>query len=381
MRWPIPRSAVLLPLLVSAAACGGGGGAATPAPSSSVAPPPTSAPATSAPTSSPPPGGVRLQRVVSGLDQPVDVVGVPGTSDLAIVQKTGLVRIWHDRRLRSKPLLDLTGQVSGSSEQGLLSIAFSPGYASNHRAYIDYTDLAGDTHVAQVDTRTGSMHTILFVHQPYPNHNGGALAFGPDGRLYVGMGDGGSEGDPQGNGQNPHVLLGKILRLDVSRPNPSPQIYARGLRNPWRFSFDPATGDLWIGDVGQNRYEEVDELRAGRPAGANLGWNLMEGNARYAPGPLPEGLVAPVAVYSHAHGCSITGGFVYRGRDVPALSGRYVFGDFCSGTIWSLPAAGGRYRRVDVPPVPQLSSFGTDTSGELYAVSLSGAVYRFAAAS
>ena len=375
-----PASALLLLLL--AAACGGGGAAASTPPTSSAAPPPPSSAAPSSSTASPPTSaarGVALRRVVTGLDQPVDVVGVPGTSDLAIVQKTGLVRIWHGR-LRPKPLLDLTGRVSGSSEQGLLSIAFSPSYTANGRAYVDYTDLAGDTHVAEVDTRTGSMHTILFVHQPYANHNGGQLAFGPDGRLYVGMGDGGSEGDPQGNGQNPHLLLGKILRLDVSRSNPQPEIYALGLRNPWRFSFDPSNGDLWIGDVGQNRYEEVDRLGAGRPAGANLGWNLMEGNARYAPGPLPAGLVAPVAVYSHAHGCSITGGFVYRGHAVPALLGRYVFGDFCSGTIWSMPAAGGRYTQVHVPPVQQLSSFGTDTRGQLYAVSLAGTVYRFVAA-
>ena len=208
---------------------------------------------------------------------------------------------------------------------------------------MDYTDLAGDTHVAELNTRTGALHTILFVDQPYANHNGGALAFGPDGKLYVGMGDGGSEGDPQGNGQNPRSALGKILRLDVAQPGSPPEIYALGLRNPWRFAFDSATDDLWIGDVGQNRYEEVDRLRAGEPPGANLGWNLMEGNVRYdQDGGLPAGLVAPVAVYSHADGCSITGGFVYRGHDLPQLRGRYVFGDFCSGTIWSMRASGGR---------------------------------------
>ena len=358
----MPRALLLLPLLL-AAACAGGGGASDTTPS-------TKAPRSGA-------GDIALRPLVAGLDQPVDVVGVPGTSDLAIVEKTGLVRIWHGGRLRPRPLLDLTGQLAESSEQGLLSIAFSPRYRENGLAYVDYTDLAGDTHVAELNTRSGALRTILFVRQPYANHNGGALAFGPDGRLYVGMGDGGSEGDPEGNGQNPRALLGKILRLDVARPGSPPEIYATGLRNPWRFSFDSATGDLWIGDVGQNEYEEVDRLRKGTPVGANLGWNLMEGNVRYnTQGSLPSGLIAPVGVYSHAHGCSITGGFVYRGRDLPQLRGRYVFGDFCSGTIWSMPASGGRFTRLGVPAVEELSSFGIDTTGELYAASLTGTVFR-----
>ena len=359
------RAQLLLVLTAVAAGCGGGSGGTGSGSASTIAPVAAA-------------GGVALQTLVRGLDQPVDAVGVPGSSDLAIVEKTGAVRIWRDGRLLSRPLLDLTGHVSTGSELGLLSIAFSPGYARDHLAYIDYTDLDGNTHVAQVDIRSGSTRTILFVRQPYPNHNGGALAFGPDGRLYVGMGDGGSEGDPQGNGQNPHSLLGKILRLDVGRPGSPPRIYALGLRNPWRFSFDPATGALWIGDVGQNRFEEIDRLDAGTPAGANLGWNLMEGNVRYAEhGLTGDDLVAPVAVYSHAEGCSVTGGAVYRGRAVPALRGRYVFGDFCSGTIWTMPAAGGRPHRLGVAPVPQLSSFGTDTDGELYATSLNGSVLRF----
>ena len=353
----------LLPLLL-AAACGGGGTAGT-------EPATTSQP-------SPAPGGIALRPLVTGLDEPVDVVGVPGTNDLAIVEKTGLVRIWHDGRLRPRPLLDLTGRLAQSSEQGLLSIAFSPGYRENGLAYVDYTDPAGDTHVAELNTRSGALRRILFVHQPFANHNGGALAFGPDGKLYVGMGDGGGEGDPEGNGQNPRSPLGKILRLDVAQPGSPTEMYALGLRNPWRFAFDSATDDLWIGDVGQNRYEEVDRLRAGEPPAANLGWNLMEGNVRYdQAGGLPARLVAPVAVYSHADGCSITGGVVYRGHDLPQLRGRYVFGDFCSGAIWSMPASGGRFTRLGVPAVEQLSSFGVDTSGELYAVSLAGAVLKF----
>jgi len=261
----------------------------------------------------------------------------------------------------------------------LLSIAFSPRYAGNGLAYVDYTDLDGNTHVARLDTRSGSLRTILFVHQPFSNHNGGALAFGPDGMLYVGMGDGGSEGDPEGNGQNHASLLGKILRLDVAQPNPRPQMYAYGLRNPWRFSFDPATGDLWIGDVGQNRYEEVDHLRAGTRPGANLGWNAYEGRAVYKRQPIDRSrLVWPVAVYPHTEGCSITGGYVYRGSEVPALRGRYVYGDFCSGRIWSLPAGGGRPQLLALPRLEGLSSFGLE-SGELYATTLGGSVLRLAA--
>jgi glucose/arabinose dehydrogenase len=183
------------------------------------------------------------------------VAAVPGTSDLAVVEKTGLVRVWHAGALRPEPLLDPTGQVAQSSEQGLLD---------------------GNTRVAELDTRSGALRTVLFVRQPFANHNGGALAFGPDGLLYVGMGDGGSEGDPQGDGQNPRSLLGKILRLGVAQPGAPPEIYAIGLRYPWPFAFDGATGDLWVADVGQNSSEEVDRLAAG----ANLGWNLMEGNGR-----------------------------------------------------------------------------------------------------
>jgi glucose/arabinose dehydrogenase len=357
----MPRAWLLVPLLL-AAACGGGGASGTEPPSPAAA------------------GEISLRPLVTGLDQPVDVAAVPGTSDLAIVEKTGRVRVWHAGAIQPQPLLDLTGQVAQSGEQGLLSIAFSPGYRENGLAYVDYTDLDGNTHVAELDTRSGALRTLLFVRQPFANHNGGALAFGPDGLLYVGMGDGGSEGDPQGNGQSPRSLLGKILRLDVARPGSPPEIYALGLRNPWRFSFDSTTGDLWIGDVGQSSFEEVDRLAAGVPPGANLGWNLMEGNVRYdEEGSLPSGLTGPVAVYSHDEGCSITGGVVYRGHDLPQLRGRYVFGDFCSGTIWSLPASGGPTAPLGVPAVQQLSSFGVDASGELYAVSLDGAVRKFAA--
>jgi glucose/arabinose dehydrogenase len=331
--------------------------------------------------SRPPAAGVRLVTVATGLDSPVDVAGIPGTAKLAVVEKTGRVLVLTDGHPARRPLLDLRGKVALGSEQGLLSIAFSPGYAGNGLAYVDYTDLDGNTHVAELDTRRGSLRTILFVHQPFANHNGGALAFGPDGMLYVGMGDGGSEGDPEGNGQNRATLLGKILRLDVAKRHPHPRIYAYGLRNPWRFSFDPATGDLWVGDVGQNRFEEVDHVSATTPPGANLGWNAYEGRAVYKRQPIDRSrLVWPAAVYPHTEGCSITGGYVYRGSDVPALRGRYVYGDFCSGRIWSLSAGGGRPRLLAVPRLEGLSSFGLDARGELYATTLGGRVLRFAPA-
>src|SRR6478735_1998353 len=364
--------AVCVAIVLLGAACSGQS-ASTTVP---TAPPPPSSPPPSSP--SPPAAGVRLVTVATGLDSPVDVAAIPGTAKLAVVEKTGRVLVLTDGHPASKPLLDLRSKVSQGSEQGLLSIAFSPRYATNRLAYIDYTDLDGNTHVAELDTRSGTLRTLLFVHQPFANHNGGALAFGPDGMLYVGMGDGGSEGDPEGNGQNRASLLGKILRLDVAKRHPRPQMYAYGLRNPWRFSFDPATGDLWIGDVGQNRYEEVDHLAAGTPPGANLGWNAYEGRAVYKPQPIDRSrLVWPVAVYPHSEGCSITGGYVYRGNHVPALRGRYVYGDFCSGRIWSLPAGGGRPRLLALPRLEGLSSFGVDAHGELYAATLGGRVLRF----
>jgi glucose/arabinose dehydrogenase len=366
---------VCVVIVVVGAACAGQSASTT------VSTTPLSSPSPPSQPPQPPAAGVRLVTVATGLDSPVDVAGIPCTAKLAVVEKTGRILVLTDGHPAPKPLLDLRGKVSQGSEQGLLSIAFSPRYAGNGLAYVDYTDLDGNTRVAELDTRKGSLRTILFVHQPFANHNGGALAFGPDGMLYVGMGDGGSEGDPEGNGQNRASLLGKILRLDVAKPNPRPQMYAYGLRNPWRFSFDPATGDLWIGDVGQNRYEEVDRLPAGTAPGANLGWNAYEGRAVYKRQPIDRSrLVWPVAVYPHTEGCSITGGYVYRGSEVPALRGRYVYGDFCSGRIWSLRAGGGRPQLLALPRLEGLSSFGLDAQGELYATTLGGRVLRFAPA-
>ena len=325
--------------------------------------------------------GIGLTTVATGLDSPLDLVAVPGSADLAVVEKTGRIEVLRDGRVdQDAALLDIHGAVSQAAEQGLLSIAFSPSFTDDGLAYVDYTDLSGDVHVAQLDTRSRRLRTILLIHHPLSNHNGGALAFGPDGMLYVGVGDGGGEGDPDGNGQDTSSLLGKILRLDVSQPDPKPEMYAYGLRNPWRFSFDRKSGDLWIGDVGQNRFEEVDRLPAGTAAGANLGWNAFEGRSVYRPQVIDRSrLVAPVTVYSHTFGCSITGGFVYRGTAVPALYGRYVYGDYCSGRIWSLDASGGQPRLLGLPLLKGLSSFGEDAAGELYATLLDGRVLRFTA--
>ena len=292
--------------------------------------------------------------------------------------------------VEAEPFLDVTSEVVSGGEQGLLSVAFHPDYAENGLLYVDYTDLNGDTRVVEfqaLDDRTGvdpaSGRVLLAIEQPYSNHNGGQLAFGPDGRLWVGMGDGGSAGDPENRAQDLSSRLGKLLTLDVSESRPTPEIAAYGLRNPWRFAFDRENGDLWIGDVGQGEFEEIDRLpRAEVGNLTNFGWDVFEGDAAYEEKePNPEGrLVGPVAVYGHDEGCSVTGGFVYRGDEVPALEGRYAYGDYCSGTVWSIAADGAResVRREPIE-VDGLTSFGEDGQGELYAASSSGTVFRIAA--
>jgi glucose/arabinose dehydrogenase len=274
--------------------------------------------------------------------------------------------------------------VSGG-EQGLLGLAFAPGYARNGTFYVGYT-AAGDgaNTVARYRARNGrvvpgSGRVILRIEDPYGNHNGGHVAFGPDGRLWVGTGDGGSGGDPENRAQNTGSLLGKMLRLDVRRTQPSPEIVAIGLRNPWRYSFDRRTGNLWIGDVGQGEIEEIDRWERPGTGLVNFGWDVYEGRAQFEPKDLGPGrLVQPVAQYTHDDGCSVTGGYVYRGKATPRLAGRYVYGDYCSGKIWSIPAGGGT-PRLEPVRVEGLSSFGESLAGELYVVSHSGTIYRFAA--
>ena len=282
-----------------------------------------------------------------------------------------------------------------NGEHGLLSMAFSPGYAQNHLFYVDYTDLHGDTHVAEFHSDNGvgvpgSERELLFVKQPWPNHKGGQLQFDRRGRLYVGMGDGGTDdsqthGDPQNNGQNPTGKLAKLLRIDPSDPNAQWQIVALGLRNPWRFSFDRATGDLWIGDVGVDSYEEIDfRTPAQVEQLSNFGWSRFEGFFVYNPAiaaPVAGKLVFPISVYRHdaLGNCGIIGGYVYRGKAVPAARGRYYFGDLCTGSIWYVKRnAKGKVssRSAQVARVAGLSSFGQDANGELYAVGLAGGLYK-----
>jgi glucose/arabinose dehydrogenase len=285
-----------------------------------------------------------------------------------------------------RTFLDIRSLVRSGGEQGLFSIVFHPNYAENRRFYINYTDVDGDTRVVEYRSNgrraiLSTRRQLLFVDQPYSNHNGGGLAFGPDGRLYIGMGDGGSGGDPENRAQNLGSRLGKMLTINVDRRGARPQIDAIGLRNPWRFSFDRANGDLYIGDVGQNAWEEIDYLpRARLPRLQNYGWDVFEGRARFEDkAPSRGDLVSPIAVYRNSEdGCSVTGGFVYRGSKVGAARGRYFYGDFCSGTIWSLRVVDGRARQLRREPfqVSNLSSFGEDARGELYLVAQGGTIYR-----
>ena len=325
-------------------------------------------------------------RVATGISVPTDLTTAPGDPrTLYVVGQTGLVTIVRDGRPRGT-FLDLRPIVGAGGERGLLSLRFDPHYATNHLFYVSYTDRNGTSHVARYRAARGkairsSGRVILTVDQPYPNHNGGQLQFDRRGYLYLGLGDGGSEDDPRQTSQDLGTKLGKLLRSATTRPDGRWQVVALGLRNPWRFSFDSATNDLWIGDVGQDHWEEIDF----RPAGAldrlaNYGWSRYEGNVVFAPGHAytPRGdRVSPVLVYSHARGCSVTGGYVYHGP-VAAARGRYFYGDYCAGTVWSFRAGpGGRAGAARVEGhVPDLSSFGVDGDGNLYALSQSGAVYE-----
>ncbi len=346
----------------------------------------TAAPAPQAQTRS----AARLVTVVRGLSSPVAVATTPSRPGrLYVAEQGGTIRIVEGGKVRAGVFLDVRNRIVAGGEQGLLGLALHPRFGTNHRFYVDYTDRNGDTNVVEYRANAAgtaaigsSAKRILFVDQPYANHNGGNVIFGPDGALYVGMGDGGSGGDPEDRAQNMGSRLGKLLRIDVARPA-RVKIAALGLRNPWRFSFDRANGDLWIGDVGQNAIEEVDwvsHARLGRLQ--NFGWDLFEGRSRYEDTPQGPGrLVGPVAQYPHDDGCSVTGGFVYRGKAVPAYVGRYLYGDYCSGKIWSLRLSGGKATGLRREPfeVQQLTSFGEDaTTGELYLVSGGGTISRLA---
>jgi glucose/arabinose dehydrogenase len=322
--------------------------------------------------------GYRFVQIASGLDSPVHVTAPqnqPGR--LYVVEQTGRIRIVQNGRVTGT-LLDLRSQVACCGEQGLLSVAFHPRFARNGKYYVNYTDRRGDTRVVEYRGQR-RLRQILFVDQPYSNHNGGQNMFGPDGRLYVGMGDGGSGGDPEDRAQNLGSRLGKLLAINVDRRAPRPQIVGFGLRNPWRFSFDRRTGDLYIGDVGQNDWEEVNFTRRRSAGLENYGWDVYEGRARFeSKQPNPRGrLVFPVAVYPLGGGeCAVSGGFVYRGSAVPAAQGRYFYGDNCSGRMWSFPSGRARSLRRESFALPGLSSFGEDARGELYAVTLNGRLWQ-----
>jgi glucose/arabinose dehydrogenase len=328
-----------------------------------------------------------IVRVARGFESPVYVTALRSEpSRLYVVEQEGRVRVVENGRIRKEPFLDIRSRVGAdSTEQGLLSMAFHPAYAKNHRFYVNYTDLHGHTRVVEFRSdgrraRLGTARRILFVPQPFANHNGGQLQFGPDGKLYVGMGDGGSGGDPDNNGQNPRALLAKLLRTNPLSVHW--EIAGYGLRNPWRFSFDSKTGDLYIADVGQNAREEIDYRPRGAPP-ANYGWAHYEGNRvfeRDVELNPPSPLVFPIFDYGHSEGCSVTGGYVYRGSAVPAAVGRYFFGDYCSGTVWSMRIVDGQATGVRREPfnVSSLSSFGEGARGELYLVSLEGSIYRLA---
>lgn len=372
---------------------------------------------------------ITLNEVITGLSQPLHITHAgDGSGRMFIVEKGGRIKIYLGSSYQGT-FLDIHTKVSNTSEQGLLSVAFPPEYESKGFFYVDYTNLAGDTVIARYQVSSdpnvadsASEEILLTIDQPYANHNGGQMAFGPDGYLYIGMGDGGSGGDPGNRAQNPADLLGKILRIDVGRastpippagsiraffpvvfkggeispysippdnpfintPGYRPEIWALGLRNPWRFSFDRTTGDLYIADVGQDTWEEVDFQPAGDTGGRNYGWRILEGAHCYNPSSgcvPPPGYVAPAFEYSHgtndSNGCSITGGFVYRGSTYPSMQGVYIYGDYCKGKIWGATNNSGWQTFLLTTAPFSISTFGEDESGEIYLADFgNGKVYR-----
>jgi glucose/arabinose dehydrogenase len=363
-------------------------GGGRPSPIATSSPNATSSPLAT-PSSTPSPSRspvLALQPVSGSYAQPLYLTAPPGDLHrLFIVQKGGVIRVVRDGRPLPQPFLDLTVKISAVSERGLLSLAFDPLYARNGYFYVYYTDTQGSIRIvryrvsANPDRADAASARVLFTYpHRYANHNGGQLQFGPDGLLYAGLGDGGQEGDPHLYGQDLHTFFGKLITLDVRLTHPQARIYAYGLRNPWRFSFDPANGNLWIGDVGQNAWEEIDFLRAGTPAGTNFGWSSYEGDHAYKRQPIDRRrLVFPVFEYSHRLGDAVTGGYVYRGAAIPGLRGTYLFADFGSGRVWAM--AGPHRAPVQISlgrKLTQVASFGRDAAGELYIVSLAGGVYR-----
>ncbi|HEY3020700.1 MAG TPA: PQQ-dependent sugar dehydrogenase [Solirubrobacteraceae bacterium] len=400
-----PAALAAAVLVCALGACGGSSDDA-PARSDRAAPHATTAPPGARPAQR---RAGRLRLVSIGrFDSPLYVTSPPGDRRrVFVVEQGGTIHVVRGGRKLAEPFLDIHDKVVSGGEQGLLSMAFAPDYARSGRFYVDYTDTNGDSRIVEYRRATadradpGSARQVLFQPQPEANHNGGLVLFGPDRLLYIGFGDGGGGNDqhgPRGNAQSLGTWLGKILRIDpragggkpyrvpssnpfVGRAGAKPEIYAYGLRNPWRFSFDRRTGDLSIGDVGQDEREEVDFARRGRAKGANFGWRPFEGNRRNFDEPAP-GARRPAFDYGRAGGnCSVTGGVVVRDRGVPSLYGRYVYGDYCAGRLLAatLRANGARNRRaLPLRTIPELSSFGEDALGRVYATSLAGGVWRFA---
>lgn len=348
------------------------------------------------------PDSLAVEVVASGLSNPVHLAAPAGDARLFVVEQPGRIRIIENGTLVTTPFLDITDRVLDGGERGLLSVAFHPDYASNRFFYVNYTDNQGDTRVERYTATSNpnvadpnSALLILAVDQPYANHNGGQVMFGPDGMVYIGMGDGGSGGDPQGHGQNRATLLGDLLRIDVDGgapytiPPDNPfvgqsgmqgEIWAWGLRNPWRFSFDPEGGMLYVADVGQGSWEEVNAVPA-TDAGLNYGWNILEASECYgSSGCDRSGLTLPMLEYGHDGGaCSITGGFVYRGQQIAGLRGYYFYSDYCAGWLRSFRLADGRaedQQEWDVGDLGNVTSFGEDSARELYVTSANGRVYR-----
>ena len=414
----------LLTVALAAAACSPG---QTSAPTSSARPgatPPSGSggpagSATAAPASSGPAGSagpLDLESLTVTLEPFVTIQGGPlamtapddGSDRLFVASQNGRIWVIQDGAVLPQPLVNLDDRIQSGGEQGLLGIAVHPEFPTDPRLFMDYTDNSGDTIVASLSLDPadpnrldpGSHRQLLFIDDPFGNHNGGGTLFGPDGYLYITQGDGGSGGDPQGNGQNPDALLGKILRLDIDGatgdagyaiPPDNPfvdrdgadEAWHLGLRNPWRVSFDRATGDLWIGDVGQGAWEEIDVARAG-VGGLNFGWNIMEGAHCFRGETCDqEGLTLPVSEYGRELGCTVIGGYVYRGSAYPALVGAYLFADYCTGRIFAIDSSTTEL----VPPVEvgsgsgSISGFGEDADGELYVMSLDGSVSRVVATS
>jgi len=349
-----------------------------------------------------PPATLTLTPVAKGLKEPTAIAHAgDGSKRLFVLEQDGAVKIIRKETVSAAPFLDIKSLVRSGGERGLLGIAFPPDFASSKTFYVNYTDRNGVGNTSIDSFRVGSdpdradpssRKKLLGIVQPYVNHNGGQLAFGPDGLLYIGTGDGGSGGDPRGNGQRKDTLLGKILRIDVRSgttpyaiPKTNPfgnEIWAYGLRNPWRFSFDRETGELYIADVGQNEVEEIDFQPAGAGAGANYGWNVMEGSRCFKkPACKTAGLTLPVAEYFQGKGdCSVTGGYVYRGS-IEKLRGIYLFGDFCSGRIWGLRKSGATWsKQLLIDTTYSISTFGEDENGELYLADYdSGTIFKIGA--